>query len=75
MDTEYLKETVGKSLSEGLAHLAKCRAHDAVEYLGYYLINFVEKANNEIKVQCLNNLFYNYRLVISKVNITIKNQK
>lgn len=50
MDTEYLKETVGKSLSEGLAHLAKTRAHDAVEFLGYYMINFVEKCQNEIKV-------------------------
>lgn len=50
MDTEYLKETIGKSLSEGLAHLAKCRTHDAVEYLGYYLINFVDKANNQTKV-------------------------
>lgn len=39
MDTEYIKETVGKDLVNGLVALARAKPENPVEFLGQYLVN------------------------------------
>lgn len=51
MDSDYLKKTVGQPLTEALASLVDCQCHDSVEYIGYYLIHYVERHRTEQKVK------------------------
>ena len=49
MDSEYLKETVGAALSEGLTAVALAQPSDTVEYLGQYLLKYVAVKEKELK--------------------------
>lgn len=50
MDVEYLMNSIGEPLTEAMTKLTDYRCHDSVEYIGYYLINYVERMNLMKKV-------------------------
>lgn len=47
MDAAYLKENVGEVLADGLAAVILANPPDKVEYLGMWLLNYVEKKTAE----------------------------
>ena len=47
MDAAYLRENVFTALSEALVSMAVELPDDRVEYLGKYLINYVERKKNK----------------------------
>lgn len=49
MDSEYLKANVNVALMEGLASMAIARPDDCVDYLGKYLLQYVERGALRIK--------------------------
>ena len=50
MDTAYLKSTVGEALAQGLTAVAVNQPDDAVDYLGNFLLQYVQKKQIEAKV-------------------------
>lgn len=50
MDVEYLKEHVAAALEEGLATVASYQPEDSVEFLGHYLLKYVQNQNLEAQV-------------------------
>ena len=50
MDTEYLRANVNIALMEGLASMAIARPDDNVDYLGKYLLQYVERGALKVKV-------------------------
>lgn len=58
MDVEYLMKEIGEPLTEAMASLVDCRCHDAVEYIGYYLLNYVERENNMVDVFYLSDFIF-----------------
>ena len=50
MDTEYLKQNLGSVLADGLAAVVIQRPEDPVEYLGEWLLKYVENQENRAKV-------------------------
>ena len=53
MDAEYLKETVGAPLSDALATLVTVQPADAVDYIGKYLLAYVEREEGRAAQQAL----------------------
>jgi len=51
MDAAFLKETVGAPLIEALTAMAVHQPHDAIEYIGNYLINYADRKEKELKVK------------------------
>lgn len=51
MDVEYLKEHVAAALEEGLATVASYQPEDSVEFLGHYLLKYVQNQNLEAQVE------------------------
>ena len=50
MDAEYLKETVGIALAQGIAETSISKPDDPIEFLGLWLIKYVENKKREAKV-------------------------
>jgi hypothetical protein len=50
-DSSYLKKSVGDALSTGLAAIAVQQPNDSVEFLGNFLLNYVETKRGEIEVE------------------------
>lgn len=50
MDAEYLKNTVGSALAKGLAAVTNARPADPVEFLGMWLLKYVENQGVEVQV-------------------------
>ena len=53
MDAKYLKENVNEALIEALASMAVTLPDDGVEYVGKYLIQYVERKALREKVSRL----------------------
>mmetsp|Transcript_22428 Transcript_22428/g.29086 ORF Transcript_22428/g.29086 Transcript_22428/m.29086 type:complete len:114 (-) Transcript_22428:1381-1722(-) len=51
MDSSFLKETVGAPLIEALTSMAVEQPSDSVEYIGNYLLNYVERKKKELKLE------------------------
>eukprot|EP00639_Heterosigma_akashiwo_P002711 CAMPEP_0194587708 /NCGR_PEP_ID=MMETSP0292-20121207/19320_1 /TAXON_ID=39354 /ORGANISM="Heterosigma akashiwo, Strain CCMP2393" /LENGTH=560 /DNA_ID=CAMNT_0039444021 /DNA_START=25 /DNA_END=1707 /DNA_ORIENTATION=- len=51
MDAQYLKQTVGTPLIEALTSMAVEQPNDAVEYIGNYLLSYVERKEREQKLE------------------------
>lgn len=54
MDAQYLKKNVNDALSEALTSMAVALPEDGVEYVGNYLLQYVERRQVQIKVSRLN---------------------
>ena len=50
-DSAYLTKSVGDALSTGLAAVAVQQPADAVDFLGNYLLNYVETKRSELAVE------------------------
>jgi hypothetical protein len=50
LDAIYLKENVGEALAQGLTAVLVAQPEDSVEYLGKWLIKFVESQEKQTKV-------------------------
>jgi hypothetical protein len=50
MDAKYLRENVNEALIEALASMAVSMPDDSVEYVGKYLIQYVERKALKAKV-------------------------
>jgi Dpy-30 motif len=50
MDASYLQNNIGEALSEGLAQVVLDDPVDPVDYLGNWLLQYVENARNRVKV-------------------------
>jgi hypothetical protein len=59
MDAEYLKETVGQALADGLSAVAISQPSDSVEFLGQYLLKYVALKERELQVVYSMLLFIN----------------
>ena len=51
MDVEYLKQDVAAALEEGLAHVVKYQPDDSVEFLGQFLLKYVNNKKAEAQVR------------------------
>jgi len=51
MDASYLKKNVAEALSEALTSMAIIVPDDKIEYIGKFLINYVDRKNNKIIVK------------------------
>jgi hypothetical protein len=51
MDANYLKINVNSALTEALTSMAVALPEDGVEYVGKYLLQYVERRQLQIKVQ------------------------
>lgn len=50
MDAEYLKENVGTALAKGLAAVTIAKPADPVEFLGNWLLKYIDNRAVEEKV-------------------------
>ena len=50
MDNDYLKKNVNSALTEALASMAIASPEDGVDYLGRYLLQYVERKALVVKV-------------------------
>jgi hypothetical protein len=50
MDTDYLKSSVGDALTQGLAAVAVKQPNDPVEFLGNFLVAYVDTKQKEMEV-------------------------
>lgn len=48
MNAEYLKSAVGEVLAEGLASVATYQPVDTIDYLGKWLLNYVDSHIQEV---------------------------
>lgn len=51
-DTSFLNDSVTEALVEGLAATISAQPDDSVEYLGQFLLKFVERKEAEMRVRC-----------------------
>ena len=49
MDAAFLKESVGEALAAGLAQVSAVNPDDAVDYLGNFLLKYVENKKAELQ--------------------------
>lgn len=53
MDAQYLKKNVNDALAEALTSMAVALPDDGVEYVGNYLLQYVERRQLQRKVQVM----------------------
>ena len=61
MDAKYLSDNVNFALTEALASMAVSLPDDGVEYVGKYLLQFVDRKNMLDKVSQLNTSYKKYQ--------------
>ena len=49
MDAQYLKKNVNSALSEALSSLVSVQPEDSVEYIGNFLLQYVERQNAAVE--------------------------
>ena len=57
MDAQYLKLNVNDAVVEALTSMAVSQPEDGVEYLGRYLLQYVERRQLQQKVSSCSSLF------------------